>query len=194
MNTHPVKPEDVMAYLDGELSPNATAEVTAHLARCRACQEIAGDVQSVSRQLASWVVEPKPDEIPPNIAVALDSLPAKTDKRKPSIWHRHFVARLPQVAIVLLAIVLVPAAVILFFSRAPHLAMSDKALGLQPADLAQGSRTVEPALANSLVPAPTAQLEANMQRSSPWTAMSRQINPKPLRTLRRSLLAPPKSV
>ncbi len=57
INTHAFASEEVMAYLDGELSPETAAEMTAHLAHCRTCQEIAADLQGVSRQLSGWMVQ-----------------------------------------------------------------------------------------------------------------------------------------
>src|SRR5713226_3025218 len=54
---HVVEPEELMAYLDGELSPDRGATAAAHLEHCRECQAIAADVQSVSRQMMAWQVE-----------------------------------------------------------------------------------------------------------------------------------------
>jgi hypothetical protein len=87
MNTHPVTSEDVMAYLDGELSPKDAAEMAVHLAQCRTCQETAADLQSVSRQLAGWTVEAtEADGIRTNIAMALEVRAAGRAKPSASGW------------------------------------------------------------------------------------------------------------
>jgi hypothetical protein len=51
---HPIEPEELMAYLDGEIAPEGAAE---HLSHCRECQAVAADLQSVSRHLLEWQVE-----------------------------------------------------------------------------------------------------------------------------------------
>jgi hypothetical protein len=58
--THPVTGEELMAYLDGELSADASANVHAHLMQCAACQRLAADLRQVSRDLASWEVANRP--------------------------------------------------------------------------------------------------------------------------------------
>jgi len=72
VNTHPYTNEEVMAYLDGELAPEAAAEMTAHLAQCRMCQDVAADLQGVSRQLSGWAVQAGGDGIPFDITRSLD--------------------------------------------------------------------------------------------------------------------------
>jgi hypothetical protein len=87
MNTHPVTSEDVMAYLDGELSPKDAAEMAVHLAQCRTCQDTAADLQSVSRQLVGWTVEATEDDgIPASVATALEVRAAGKAKPAASSW------------------------------------------------------------------------------------------------------------
>jgi hypothetical protein len=109
MNTHPVTNEDVMAYLDGELSPEAGAEVTAHLAQCRACQDIAADLQGVSRQLSGWTIEMVEGDsvVPTNIATALATLAAAKTKKPKSIWSWRFIAQHPWAAFAAALVILV---------------------------------------------------------------------------------------
>ena len=54
---HPVEPEELMAYLDGELPPARAAEAAEHLESCADCQRLAADLRGVSRQLMAWEVE-----------------------------------------------------------------------------------------------------------------------------------------
>jgi len=96
INTHPVTNEDVMAYLDGELSPADAAEMAAHLAQCRTCQELAADLQIVSRQLAGWTAGvSEGDGIPQNVVAALEARAANRKKRPASIWSWRFVQQHP---------------------------------------------------------------------------------------------------
>ncbi len=55
---HAIEPEEMMAYLDGELPATRAAEAMTHLERCAECQELAADLRRVSQDLAAWQVEP----------------------------------------------------------------------------------------------------------------------------------------
>src|SRR5260370_15728079 len=73
MSKHPIAEEELMAYLDGELSLDRAATAAEHLEKCRECQNVAGDLQSVSRRLMVWQVEPSEDSrIAPSVAAALE--------------------------------------------------------------------------------------------------------------------------
>jgi hypothetical protein len=72
---HAVEPEELMAYLDGELASGRAAEAMTHLDRCPECQRLAGDLRRVSQELTAWQVEspnqsapvietPKPSRLP----------------------------------------------------------------------------------------------------------------------------------
>jgi Domain of unknown function (DUF4349)/Putative zinc-finger len=56
--THPVTPEELMAYHDGELSPDRAGSVTAHLQSCRQCEEMGGILRGASQVLADWTIAP----------------------------------------------------------------------------------------------------------------------------------------
>jgi hypothetical protein len=60
---HIVAPEEVMAYLDGELPPERAASVHAHLVDCRTCQSLADDLREVSDDLRVWQVDAAPDSV-----------------------------------------------------------------------------------------------------------------------------------
>jgi hypothetical protein len=68
---HPVEPEELMAYLDGELPAGRAAVAAEHLDRCAACQRMAADLRGVSRQLMAWEVTPAGAEMPRDLAAAL---------------------------------------------------------------------------------------------------------------------------
>jgi type II secretory pathway pseudopilin PulG len=81
MNTtqHEFLPEDVMAFLDGELSNQRSAALVAHLESCAECSAVAANLRGVSQNLASWQLESAPERI---------SLPGIQDTAKSSTPQR----------------------------------------------------------------------------------------------------------
>lgn len=55
-NRHPIEPEEVMAYLDGELPADQATEALSHLELCPECQTLAADFRSLSQELLVWEV------------------------------------------------------------------------------------------------------------------------------------------
>jgi hypothetical protein len=72
-NNHPIEQEDLMAYLDGELSTDRAAATLAHLERCPECQTIASGLRGVSRKLLAWEVEASSPRLAQSIANALET-------------------------------------------------------------------------------------------------------------------------
>src|ERR1035441_1844504 len=68
---HSIEPEELMAYLDGELPASRAAEVAAHVERCADCRQFASDFGGVSQRLLAWQVEPADPGMPVRIAEAL---------------------------------------------------------------------------------------------------------------------------
>src|SRR6202142_1237009 len=68
---HPVEPEELMAYLDGELPPDRALSAAAHVEGCPECQRLAGDLKGVSSKMTAWQVAPSGVGIPPRVAAAL---------------------------------------------------------------------------------------------------------------------------
>jgi hypothetical protein len=62
---HPVSPEELMAYLDGELGTNEAAAVHAHVGACASCARLRGELAALSPQLGAWTVERAPDSLRP---------------------------------------------------------------------------------------------------------------------------------
>jgi len=54
-----------MAYLDGELPADRAGMAAGHLERCLECQELAADLQTVSRRMMDWQVEPAGQAVNP---------------------------------------------------------------------------------------------------------------------------------
>jgi len=69
--THPVEPEELMAYLDGELSADRAREAAAHLKECAECQGFAASLGDVSQAFATWKVDSSDSTIPTVIESAL---------------------------------------------------------------------------------------------------------------------------
>ena len=55
--THPISPEELMAYFDGELAPARASEALEHLQSCEECKRLAEDLRVVSREMSAWEVE-----------------------------------------------------------------------------------------------------------------------------------------
>lgn len=56
-SVYPVEPEELMAYLDGELPVEQATAAAAHLEECRECQILVAEMKSVSEGLTAWEIE-----------------------------------------------------------------------------------------------------------------------------------------
>jgi hypothetical protein len=72
-STHSVPPEELMAYLDGELPVERARECAAHLEQCVECQALAGDLKSVDQQLSFWQVGAAPQSVAGAVMPVLDA-------------------------------------------------------------------------------------------------------------------------
>ena len=79
---HPIEPEELMAYLDGELMPQRASEAAQHLSHCPECQSASAEMQSVSRRLVEWQIE----DLGPRIEQAIRT--ARPLERSRPIWRR----------------------------------------------------------------------------------------------------------
>jgi len=79
-NRHPIEPEEIMAYLDGELPMDRATETLSHVERCPECQTLAADFRRVSRELMAWEVESAEVCIPLEINAALMERLQKRDE------------------------------------------------------------------------------------------------------------------
>lgn len=84
--SHPVGQEEVMAYLDAELSPERAALVSAHLETCDACRDLATQFRSVSAQMATWEIEQAPDSLAQPVEAALTARSRDTAKAHGTGW------------------------------------------------------------------------------------------------------------
>ena len=80
-STHPFEQEEVMAYLDGEISADRASEIAQHMQQCAECQELAAGFRNLSQQLAAWDIEMSPERLTEQIdaetASAVKSAEAK---------------------------------------------------------------------------------------------------------------------
>ena len=87
---HEFQPEDVMAYLDGEVTGARALALANHLENCPTCSSLADDFRALSQQLTAW-------EVPPD---SLNELPMDFDRKVPArqdseIVFAEFPDRLP---------------------------------------------------------------------------------------------------
>jgi hypothetical protein len=68
---HPMEPEELMAYLDGELAAERAGAVEVHLSECGECQGVVSGLRSVSQELHTWKVEIPVSNLPERITSAL---------------------------------------------------------------------------------------------------------------------------
>jgi hypothetical protein len=61
--THPVVPEELMAFLDGELSADRTQSVSTHIEQCPECQDVLHSLRNTTHSLASWTVLAAPTSV-----------------------------------------------------------------------------------------------------------------------------------
>jgi hypothetical protein len=61
--THPFSPEEIMAFVDGELSAERAQTLSDHLGECGECSSLVTDFRGVSGQVIVWQVEPVPERL-----------------------------------------------------------------------------------------------------------------------------------
>ena len=97
-SNHPIEQEELMAYLDGELSTDRAAAVVVHLEQCSGCQRLTTVLRDVSQNLMAWEVGSSSPRIVPAITAALDererelagSTPASGQTRRGVFRMRRF--------------------------------------------------------------------------------------------------------
>ena len=96
---HPFSPEEIMAYQDGELSPQRAIQASQHLAVCRECRSLVEGLQKLSTTLSAWDLEPVNAAPPIRLR---ESLPTTAIP----FWRRKWLIGV-SVGIVLLAVAIV---------------------------------------------------------------------------------------
>jgi anti-sigma factor RsiW len=61
--THPVSPEEIMAFLDGELSVERVQVLSEHIEQCAECREAEDALHDTLQSLGRWTVSPMPGQV-----------------------------------------------------------------------------------------------------------------------------------
>ena len=140
---HPLPPEDLMAYLDGEVIGDEARDIQAHLTACAECQRLSADLREGSIHLREWQVAE-----PPSTMVAP---PLRRNSQKRVRWFSGardwtLVARRPLVASAALVVVIV--AVISMQSARKPIVMNDPvaarvAGSLNPSSTSEAAESLE---------------------------------------------------
>ena len=184
--THPIEPEKVMAYLDGELPSDEAARVARHLDQCAACAELAADLRGVSSRMLAWGVEPAPERL---TGTALEDIGGRfpplagRPKRQAlgtSRWKRLLQSRWAWVGTGATALALCILAIGLQRGRAPQLTVASRDLPSylpELADKAERSR-ISSAIDVTVQPEPTPQApaESTALSTGPLIARTASLN------------------
>lgn len=78
VTTHPFTPEEVMAFVDGELPADRAQSLSAHLGQCPECRELVASLRNTSQTISNWKVAAGPvnaqfEERPLRVAAAKNS-------------------------------------------------------------------------------------------------------------------------
>ena len=88
LTAHPVTPEEVMAFLDGELSAAEVQAVSAHLDDCSECAKILSRSRSLSHSLSEWAVETAPAKLETSIANSISKVHSTAEMGKSNFFIR----------------------------------------------------------------------------------------------------------
>jgi hypothetical protein len=101
---HEIESEEVMAYLDGQLSEERASRVAAHLKECVGCELLARDLRSVSAKMEEWTVPMEHLQMNSALAGAVKKVHAKRGWG----WYGKWAAAAAGVAVALAVIVPLP--------------------------------------------------------------------------------------
>ncbi len=82
--THPFEQEEVMAYLDGEISADRASEIAQHMQQCAECQELAAGFRNLSRELSAWEIETSPERLTNKMNAEIAAAARTQPKQTPS--------------------------------------------------------------------------------------------------------------
>jgi Domain of unknown function (DUF4349) len=112
--THPVAPEEVMSFLDGELSADRSQSVSSHIEECFDCRKLRDSLSNTSRALAQWVVPASPvaagvkNLLASSAFVASFTRPSQVGLSLPVSRRRAWAAVVASVILVVLALSFLP--------------------------------------------------------------------------------------
>lgn len=88
ITAHPVASEEVMAFLDGELSAAEAQTVSTHIEHCTDCAKIVEQFHSTSQSLADWKVDPVPMQLEKSVSDAISKVDSGLKIGKASLFIR----------------------------------------------------------------------------------------------------------
>jgi anti-sigma factor RsiW len=83
-STHPFELEEVMAYLDGEISADRASEIAQHMQQCGECRELAAGFRNLSRELSVWEIEASPERLTNEMNAEISAAARMQPKQTPS--------------------------------------------------------------------------------------------------------------
>jgi hypothetical protein len=93
-SSHPFEQEEVMAYLDGEITADRATEIALHLQRCPECRALAATFRNLSHQFAAWEIESSPARLTEQMTEQVAATAAQYRQGKPLITDRTPLQRL----------------------------------------------------------------------------------------------------
>ncbi|HUA00839.1 MAG TPA: DUF4349 domain-containing protein [Candidatus Aquilonibacter sp.] len=165
---HAFDPEEVMAYLDGELEPGRAAALAAHLENCAECNVQASYVRQVSERLLDFEIESAPARMDGIVSSALDEHRAAKETRERWNWRR-LVASPRAWAFVCVLVVIVMLAIGIPFQRPEHVSNDIDWISPYKAELNR-EQLSEPRTGLTLEASPGARSGAPEKLEAPETA------------------------
>lgn len=74
---HPATPEEIMAFVDGELPADRTQLLSTHLEFCTECREAAAAFRNTSRAVSGWTVAAVPTQVEEQVQAASQKMPQR---------------------------------------------------------------------------------------------------------------------
>lgn len=93
---HAVMPEELMAFLDGEVAPERARDIQAHLETCARCRQTADDLRRVSDRMSQWTIDPPP------VSLRAPAVPAQARVLRLPVWRRRPVLSVAAAAVLVL--------------------------------------------------------------------------------------------
>jgi hypothetical protein len=84
---HAIEPEELMAYLDGELPSERAARVAAHLEQCGDCRSWVAESGNLAERLSEWQVEPAPVGVTEHVTAAISAAQLKPQPAATPVSH-----------------------------------------------------------------------------------------------------------
>jgi hypothetical protein len=140
-STHPLAPEEVMAFLDGELPAAHAQSISDHLKQCADCSTLAAQLGQIKSQLAGWQVE----SLPPAAEAKIQEAAGKRLSR-PHGFSQILFQKIPSVLrlrpILALCVVILAALLLTRSGRSPRDSVFEHYILSSPSPLVQTSKSI----------------------------------------------------